>query len=139
MQSWFVHRKRVSSFSANLCAVTFFRERALACILTIYSRGSRESFPPWILIMVSFCSECKEEAGPPVKDFLSPSRFVPALFHPFARLSFPISFTHRESPSLPPSPPPPAFALCLHPSLPRIYVANKSRRIFSATPEVPTW
>lgn len=98
------------------------RERALACILTIYSRDSRESFPPWILIMVSFCSERKEEAGPPVKDFLSPSRSSSlSLVSPFLFHSHRVRLFH------------------LHPSLPRIYVTDKSRRIFSAILEVPTW
>lgn len=58
-------------FPANLR--TLFRECAPACILTIYIRGMVVNlFPQWILIMVPFCSERKEEAGPPVKDFLSP-------------------------------------------------------------------
>lgn len=61
----------------------FYRERALARILTIYSRDSRESFPPWSRVMVSFCSECKEEAVPPLKDFLSPA----ALHSPVAAVS----------------------------------------------------
>lgn len=88
---------------------SFYRECALACILTIYSRDSRESFPPWILIMVSFCSECKEEAGPPVKDFSSLSLPLSSLslFLAFSvclsfptyrcRLFFPISLSVRLS------------------------------------------
>lgn len=81
---------------------TLFRERALACILTIYSRDSRESFAAWILIMVSFCSECKEEAGPPVKDFLSPlsrSCAFPSTSPLLLRPSLFSYFTHTESPS----------------------------------------
>jgi len=109
----------------------FFHECTLACILTIYSRDNRKPFSSWIFIMVSFYSECKEEACPPVKDFLSPSPRPSVPFsHPphCSSLFFYFTLTIRLF-----------LAFSLHPSLPRIYVANKSRRIFLAILKVPAW